>query len=57
MSKIKCVVQRCNQAKLLVDNKDEWIDSNFGVIVYVCFQKECTNEEVIKMGKCGKAAN
>jgi D-tyrosyl-tRNA(Tyr) deacylase len=47
---MKCLIQRVNQAQLLIDNKDEWVNIQFGTVVYVCLLKGCTLEQVQKMG-------
>lgn len=49
--KIKCLIQRVNNAQLLIDNKDQYVHSQFGIIIYVCFLKGCTVNDVEKMGK------
>ena len=46
--KIRVAVQRVNSASLLVDNEDEWISMDAGVIVYLSFTSDCTTEDVPK---------
>ena len=50
-NRIRCVLQRVHSAELLIDNKEEWKQIGFGVVVYVCFLKDCTSVEVEKAGK------
>ena len=38
---IKLVVQRCDAAKLLVDNDKEWVSMGCGLVVFVSFCKVC----------------
>ena len=41
---VKVVVQRCNSASLLVDNKDRWEGIGRGMLLYVSFAKGASPE-------------
>uniref|UniRef100_A0A6B2LMN5 D-aminoacyl-tRNA deacylase n=1 Tax=Arcella intermedia TaxID=1963864 RepID=A0A6B2LMN5_9EUKA len=50
----RLVLQEIQSAKLLVDNKDEWVSVEAGLVVYICFlsnpiwTNEATTKETIK---------
>jgi hypothetical protein len=44
------MLQQVNHAELLIDNKDEWITSEKGVLVLVCFLKGANDKVIPKMG-------
>ncbi len=47
---VRLVVQRCNKAKLLVDNKDKWVEINKGLVLHLGFADGVTKD--ILTGVC-----
>lgn len=48
MPGVHVVVQRCDEASLLIDNVDDWVTIDKGLVVYVSFAKIATAADVDK---------
>jgi D-Tyr-tRNAtyr deacylase len=46
MPGVKVIIQQCSEASILVDNKDKWEHIKEGIIIYLAFMKEATNEAI-----------
>jgi D-tyrosyl-tRNA(Tyr) deacylase len=42
----RLLVQQADQASLLIDNDDEWVSIERGVVIYICFLKGAENDNL-----------
>jgi hypothetical protein len=48
---VQLVVQRCESARLLIDNANKWVEIGRGLVVYVSFAKGASEVQVMKAAK------